>query len=82
MAQSTAQKKQKIYVVCSGQQPLHAVYTERQAKHFIEQYGHPTDDCRLFLGFLTYHKITLIPPRKMKAKQLEGIKKVLSKERT
>lgn len=71
-------RKRDIYIVLSGGRPLHAVCTERQARRFIESYGKPTEDCRLFLGDLSYTKICLIPPRKMKKSQMKVIKEVLS----
>jgi hypothetical protein len=74
---STQEKKRDIYIVMSGATPLHAVCTERQARRFVEQYGHPKDDCRLFLGFLSYHKTKLIPPRRLKPKQIDVLKEAL-----
>jgi hypothetical protein len=72
------ERKRDIFVVMSGATPLHAVCTEKQARRFCEMYGHPAEDCRLFLGMLSYHKVKLIPPRKLKPKQLEAVKKELN----
>jgi len=72
-----AEKKKDIFVVMSGSQPLHAVCTERQAKRFVESYGHPTEDCRLFLGMLHYKRVKLIPPRTLSDKQKNGLRKSL-----
>lgn len=66
-------KKRDIYVVLSGGTPLHAVYTERQAKRFVESYGKPTENCLVFLGDLSWRKIKLIPPRKLKEKTKAGL---------
>ena len=73
----TAERKRDIYVVLSGGTPLHAVCTERQARRFVEAYGHPTEDCRLFLGLLHYVKVQLIPPKKRSERQLSAVKKAL-----
>jgi hypothetical protein len=76
----SAEKKRDIYVITSGMTPLHAVYTERQAKRFVEAYGHPTDDCRLFLGLLVYHKVKLIPPRKFRAREVSRSKEIIREQ--
>jgi hypothetical protein len=75
-----SERKRDIYVVCSGPTPLHAVVTERQARRFVESYGHPTEDCRVFLGQLHYVKIKLIPPRHVSKAALEGVRSALSKK--
>jgi hypothetical protein len=79
MSETTKLIKRDIFIILSGGTPLHAVYTERQARKFVESYGPATEDCRLFLGVLHYQKVKLLPPRRVSEKQAKVVKQIIAK---